>query len=207
MKLDFVLITLMQAASSSHISVEARDHLRDLSPCVIIRYKFSVPGWCHTSLSSHLTPQSCLWLAVKVTYKPLIGWDITRHLTRGRRLNKKNFCHQNIFFIGAIQYNLHSELTLQLFFTTATTPSYWSLIGHCDENTRVASDWSVLTQSRHISRLSCILMGANDLVNRLRERGGQCLSHDPHVEHGHYLRYLFPVCTESREKEPRKMWY
>ena len=104
---------------------------------------------------------------------------------------------------------MHSELTLQLFFTTATTPSYWSLIGHCDENTRVASDWSVLTQSRHISRLSCILMGANDLVNRLRERGGRCLPHDPHVEHGHYLRYLFPVCTgltdtESREQEQRK---
>ena len=155
----------------------------------------------HLSLSSHLTPQSCFWLAVKGSYKPLIG---TRQLTRGWRLNKKNFCHQNIFFIGAIQYNLHSELTLQLFFTTATTPWYWSLIGHCDENTRVASDWSVLTQSRHISRLSCILMGANDLVNRLRERGGQCLSHDPHVEHGHYLRYLFPVCTELADRVTRE---
>ena len=68
----------------------------------------------------------------------------------------------------------------------------------------MASDWSVLTQSRHISRLSCILMGANDLVNRLRERGGQCLSHDPHVEHGHYLRYLFPVCTELADRVTRE---
>lgn len=64
------------------------------------------------------------------------------------------------------------ELTLQHFFTTNTTPSYCLLIGQGDENTKVGSDWSVLTQSRHITRLSCILMGSNDLVKRLKERGG-----------------------------------